>query len=137
MSTPSDIACVAAFRWATQAKGLRPSVFGNSMLFSRLAVFSEPTELARNKPTAQSSTRGGSGGDIAAKAVDGLESTDFHDGGCTHTNPETDPWWRVDLKDRYEVFKVAIVNRGDCCGDRLDGFQLTVGKSLALTGDHE
>ena len=47
---------------------------------------------------------------------------------CTHTKPERDPWWRVDLGRVEPVAKVNILNRGDCCGDRLNGAEIRVGR---------
>ena len=40
---------------------------------------------------------------------------------CVHTEQGTrDPnayrWWRVNLRDEYEVHYLKITNRGDCCG---------------------
>ena len=39
------------------------------------------------------------------------------------------PWWRVDLRQVEPVNEVYIVNRGDCCGDRLNPFEIRVGKT--------
>ena len=39
------------------------------------------------------------------------------------------PWWRVDLGRVEPVNEVYIVNRGDCCGDRLNPFEIRVGKT--------
>uniref|UniRef100_A0A671QTM9 Fucolectin tachylectin-4 pentraxin-1 domain-containing protein n=1 Tax=Sinocyclocheilus anshuiensis TaxID=1608454 RepID=A0A671QTM9_9TELE len=51
--------------------------------------------------TSQSSTFG-SGPELA---LDGLSNT------YTHTNTETNPWWRVDLLKVYRVNRVTITNR--------------------------
>ena len=39
------------------------------------------------------------------------------------------PWWRVDLEQVEPVNEVYIVNRGDCCGFRLNPFEIRVGKT--------
>ena len=62
----------------------------------------------------------------ASNAVDGDRGTDISK--CTHTKEEHTPWWRVDLGRLQPVAEVNIVNRGDCCGDRLDGAEIRVGR---------
>ena len=47
---------------------------------------------------------------------------------CTHTYEESDPWWRVDLGRVEPVAEVNILNRGHCCGDRLNGAEMRVGR---------
>ncbi|XP_043117653.1 uncharacterized protein LOC122360882 [Puntigrus tetrazona] len=57
-------------------------------------------------------------------AVDGV-----HD-SCSHTNPQTDPWWRVDLMKVYRVNRVAITNRVSPYSDivsRINGAVIRVG----------
>ena len=41
---------------------------------------------------------------------------------------QNQPWWRVDLGQDELVTEVYLVNRGDCCGDRLDNFEIRVGR---------
>ena len=51
---------------------------------------------------------------------------------CIHTQAGVffqNPWWRVDLGRVKPVNEVYIVNRGDCCGDRLNPFEIRVGKT--------
>uniref|UniRef100_A0A8C1QEU9 Fucolectin tachylectin-4 pentraxin-1 domain-containing protein n=1 Tax=Cyprinus carpio TaxID=7962 RepID=A0A8C1QEU9_CYPCA len=55
---------------------------------------------------------------ISRYAVDGLRNS------CSHTNPQTDPWWRVDLLNEYNVYRVAITNRDDYA---LNGAVIRVG----------
>ena len=64
---------------------------------------------------------------LAERAVDGNTQTRFWDGSCAHTKKENSPWRRVDLGIENKVKGVAIWNRGDCCGKRLSGFQISVG----------
>ena len=63
----------------------------------------------------------------ASNAVDGNSNTNFHHGFCTHTFDQIHPWWRVDLGRVEPVIEVYIVNRGDCCGERLNAFEIRVG----------
>ena len=62
----------------------------------------------------------------ASNAVNGKK--DLHYTKCTHTYQESDPWWRVDLGRVEPVAEVNILNRGGCCGDRLNGAEIRVGK---------
>ena len=82
--------------------------------------------LAFNKPTKVISTYHTNTGD---KAVDGDSQTVFGQSSCTSSHSETNPWWRVDLQQVEPVNEVYIVNRGDCCGDRLNSFEIRVGKT--------
>jgi len=79
-------------------------------------------------PTAQSTTA--FNGD-SARAVDGNTDQNFHSGSCTHTDKDQDAWWRVDLKKETLIHSVEVYNRADCCGNRLNGFQVKVGMSAS------
>ena len=46
---------------------------------------------------------------------------------CTHTNQESDPWWRVDLGRVEPVGEVNILNRHSEAG-RLNGAEMRVGR---------
>ena len=66
-----------------------------------------------------------------SRAVDGDSRTSFEK-YCTHTERNLEfqnPWWRVDLGKVEPVNEVYIVNRGDCCGERLNPFEIRVGKT--------
>lgn len=56
----------------------------------------------------------------AAKGNDGIESNFF----STHADPL--PWWQVDLGSNVGVSRIQIINRKDCCGDRLKNFKVYV-----------
>jgi hypothetical protein len=58
-------------------------------------------------------------GGEAQRAIDGNTSQNFNDGSVTHTAAEKDPWWQVDLGGAKEIGRIKVLNRGDCCGDRL------------------
>ncbi|XP_078696831.1 pentraxin fusion protein-like [Branchiostoma floridae x Branchiostoma belcheri] len=86
--------------------------------------------IARDKPTVQSST--GYYG-FANKAVDGSTNQFYnqHSGGsCTHTAEETDPWWYVDLVTPHPIGTVKIFNRQDCCSDRINPFIVLVDSGI-------
>ena len=86
-------------------------------------MVSVQSNIALFKPTFQSSTQVGL---HASNAVDGEKGLYYTK--CTHTNEESDPWWRVDLGRVEPVAEVNILNRGDCCGNRLNGAEIKVGR---------
>ncbi|KAI8477944.1 hypothetical protein Bbelb_443270, partial [Branchiostoma belcheri] len=64
----------------------------------------------------------------AERAVDGNTGTILYPlKECTHTDLEYEPWWKVDLGDTYVISHVTVINRGDCCGERLRDFIVRVG----------
>uniref|UniRef100_UPI00398EB92A uncharacterized protein isoform X2 n=1 Tax=Pristiophorus japonicus TaxID=55135 RepID=UPI00398EB92A len=71
----------------------------------------------------------------AARAIDGKADTQWGGKSCTHTPIQNDPWWRVDLKDKYHVSAVIITNRADCCSERLSGAEIRIGSSLENNGN--
>ena len=64
--------------------------------------------------------------------MDGDSNTRWTGGSCAHTLDEKQPWWRVDLGNVELVNEVYVVNRGDCCGNRLNPFELRVGELTFL-----
>ncbi|XP_042582897.1 uncharacterized protein LOC122137907 isoform X1 [Cyprinus carpio] len=60
---------------------------------------------------------------FAQNALDGLGST------CTHTDEQSDPWWKLDLMKTYSVNRVTITNRPDCCSDRINGAEIRIGNN--------
>ena len=64
----------------------------------------------------------------SSRAVDGNSKTTWT--SCIHSQMGfQNPWWRVDLGQVEPVNEVYIVNRGDCCGYRLNPFEIRVGKT--------
>ncbi|XP_071234915.1 fucolectin-1-like, partial [Salvelinus alpinus] len=59
--------------------------------------------------------------------------SDYYKRSCTHTEQQTNPWWRVDLLYVYRVTAVTITNRGDSA-ERLDGAEIRIGNSLENNG---
>ncbi|XP_066283940.1 inactive cell surface hyaluronidase CEMIP2-like [Branchiostoma lanceolatum] len=92
------------------------------------------TNVALRKPAHQSGV--GYGGD-PEHAVDGGTSGTFTDGSCTHTTSsgEDDPWWYVDLEGTFEIDRVVIINRQDCCSNRINPFNLHIGDNSDVTAN--
>ncbi|XP_070545135.1 pentraxin fusion protein-like isoform X1 [Ptychodera flava] len=110
----------------------------NAVFFFGIAVFcrvfgtqTENENLALNKEASQSSTY-----EIgeASKAVDGMKNNnDYHAGSCSHTDHQYNAWWKVDLDQMYLITRIDITNREDCCGERLKGAVVRVGKEMTIT----
>ncbi|XP_013415420.1 uncharacterized protein LOC106177245 [Lingula anatina] len=82
--------------------------------------------LAKGKPANQSSTYHTCD---ARLAVDGNYDDVLSHGSCSNTNGGQGQWWLVDLETTARVAGVIITNRGDCCSDRLNNFEVRVGTS--------
>ncbi|XP_013415419.1 uncharacterized protein LOC106177244 [Lingula anatina] len=84
--------------------------------------------LAKGKPAYQSSTIILELVRLAASlAVDGNYDDSMYHLSCTHTDLGQGQWWLVDLLRTERVAGVIITNRGDCCSDRLNNFEVRVG----------
>ncbi|KTF72714.1 hypothetical protein cypCar_00050010 [Cyprinus carpio] len=68
----------------------------------------------------------------AAKAIDGIKNTP----SCSHTGYELNPWWRLDLLDYYNIYKVTITNRDDGWLDETTGVEIRIGNSLVNNGNN-
>jgi parallel beta-helix repeat protein len=79
--------------------------------------------LAFLKPTIQSSYQFWTTG---AEAVDGNTDGMSGNGSVTHTDYENQPWWQVDLQGLYNITRVNIYNRTDCCSGRLSNFGILI-----------
>jgi len=82
------------------------------------------------KSTSQVST-GWSG--PSSKAIDGNTANNYPSGSCTHTHKHQGAWWKVNLGGNHAVQKVKVTNRGDCCGSRLNGFDVKVGSTVCAS----
>jgi len=77
--------------------------------------------LAPGKQARQSTTFPGNNG--AANAIDGRAGA----GALAHTaEGDRTPWWEVDLGAHYNVEKIKIYNRADCCAERMQDGTLMV-----------
>lgn len=79
--------------------------------------------VALGKPASQSSI--GSGG-LPERAVDGNTSELWSSDTITHTRLHVNPWWQVDLGDKYYLDKINIWNRADNCESRLSNYWIFV-----------
>lgn len=88
--------------------------------------------VAEGQPATQDSV--GWGG-TADRAVDGNEDSAWGGDSCTHTNAGdgNTAWWQVDLGSVQHIRAVQLVNRADCCGDRINGAQVVVSRSADYT----
>ncbi|XP_065826793.1 uncharacterized protein [Oscarella lobularis] len=82
------------------------------------------TNVALGKIAVQSSVCCGNA--IASRAVDGNKDGNWKQHSVTHTNVEFRPFWRVDLGRSCDVDRVVIYNRVDCCGERLQNFDVVL-----------
>ena len=74
---------------------------------------SASVNLAKNKPTKQSSTYDNNV--MAGKAVNG-DRTPIRN-ACSITKHSVAPWWYVDLGKQVPVKEVEIVARAESCGE--------------------
>ncbi|XP_052805664.1 fucolectin-1-like [Mya arenaria] len=98
--------------------------------------------LALHKYTQQSSQSAQDPDAVAGLAVDGENTTDYHEANpapvgtfhCSHTAIDTPgQWWMVDLGDMFLVSSILVWGRDDCCWDeRIKGLKAAV--SVGVTG---
>ncbi|CAH1253412.1 PKD1L3 [Branchiostoma lanceolatum] len=69
----------------------------------------------------------------AELAFDGLTQSRWPH--CASTNLQNQPWWRVDLDTPRSVDSVAVLNRYDCCSERLEGFKVYIGDNPVVTAN--
>ena len=56
--------------------------------------------------------------------MDGNTSGRYNQNSCTHTHNTNKAWWQVDLEKTQPIGKVIVYNRADCCGNRLNNFNV-------------
>ncbi|MFK7950751.1 MAG: HYR domain-containing protein [Saprospiraceae bacterium] len=89
----------------------------------KCSICTNPTNLALNKPSYQSSTcYNGSAG----LANDGNTNGNFSNGSVSHTCKNTNPYWELDLQGVYQLDKIKIWNRTDANSSRLDDYYVFV-----------
>ena len=95
-------------------------------LIINLLVFSD--NLALEKPAFQSSYfYDAMDVNYPGKAVDGVKNTNrYHCANTASLGPVA--FWAVDLEQVLPVSEVFILSSGDCCGGRLNGAEIRVGK---------
>ena len=85
---------------------------------------SSASNLALNKPAAQSTTYGVGHASIALDG-DTLGSSPWT-ADLQHTINSSQPWWEVDLGQQADIEQINIYNRSDCCLGRLKNFYILV-----------
>nr|XP_015209595.1 PREDICTED: uncharacterized protein LOC102686556 isoform X1 [Lepisosteus oculatus] len=90
--------------------------------------FWNETNVALKGAANQSSTFSPTG--LASNAIDGNQNPNYFSWSCSHTQKNFGPWWRLDLKTRFRISWVLIVNRQDCCSERLEGAEVLIGDGL-------
>lgn len=95
------------------------------LLVPAIAQSQTGENIAKGKPATQSSEYG-NGAAPARLAVDGYTDGNFSVGSVTHTAEPgtTDPWWQVDLGQVYEITRIVVYGRTDCCGERLSNLKI-------------
>jgi hypothetical protein len=96
------------------------NVLGSALFnYSNLSLGSSPS---------QSSTLGNTANPDATKAIDGNFTNSFNSGSTTHTNPGAGGpvFWETSLASFSAINEIALYNRGDCCGDRLSNFRVSI-----------
>ncbi|MEM1323928.1 MAG: RICIN domain-containing protein [Bacteroidota bacterium] len=104
------------------------------------------TNVAQGKKATQSTTAYNS---PASNAVNGKTSGRYSrsssSNDITHTNDANGSWWQVDLGQIYDIDKIVVWNRTDCCWERLKNFYITswafpisgnIKKGFGTTGPH-
>jgi len=103
----------------------------NSKASKKADMISKMTNIALNKPTAQSSTFATA---ASSRAVDGNTNGDYFHNSVSSTQPELiNPWWHVDLQKKSYIAKINIFNRTDCCKDRLGNYRVTIADDASFT----
>lgn len=64
-------------------------------------------------------------------AVDGVLESNFPRKSCMSTQTEDNPWWMVDLGGVFQIEFAAITNRHDCCQNKLQDVQFTIGRYIS------
>ncbi|XP_060761158.1 uncharacterized protein LOC132871017 [Neoarius graeffei] len=88
--------------------------------------------LALQGKATQSSLYGTS---IAYNAIDGNRASKLSQASCAVTNPDLNPWWRLDLRKTHKVFSINITNR-DEYSERINGAEIRIGDSLENNGNN-
>ncbi|KAG9468106.1 hypothetical protein GDO78_013736 [Eleutherodactylus coqui] len=72
----------------------------------------------------------------AIHANDGNVDSNFMHGSCSSTNIEDSAWWKVDLLEPHKISHIIITNRGDCCGELINGALILVGNLPENNGNN-
>ena len=56
----------------------------------------------------------------------GNRNGNFEAGSLIHTDLDVEAWWQVDLGSSYNLQRIEIYNRTDCCSESLSNFYVLV-----------
>ena len=104
----------------------------NAISLAEVDVLGAPlvsfTNLALGSMPSQSSTLANPATPDASKAIDGGLANAFGAGSTTHTAPGAGGpvFWETSLASLSSINESALYNRGDCCGDRLSNFRVSI-----------
>ena len=88
--------------------------------------------VALDKNAKQSSTALNA---LASRAVDGNTNGNWPNNSVTHTDPDANAWWQVDLGEVTDIAQIKVWNRTDCCGERLSNFYVLVSDKPFASND--
>jgi FkbM family methyltransferase len=125
-------ALLTSLGFAMKYMGIGRATYGNAF-FLRKSVCSFWNErklpgrtgidIARGKPTTQSSVWGGLRPRYARAALDRMPNGSFG----FHTGLDSSPWWQVDLESEMVLDEVVVFNRLDAARSRAYSFVLKLG----------
>lgn len=109
--------------WAVLAVGA--TVLAVSPVVAQTGAEPVATNVALGGSAEQSST---SFGGVPERAIDGNTDGVFRRDSVTHTSPaDSNPWWQVDIGDRFQIDEVVLWNRtNQCCTSRLADFTVFI-----------
>ena len=70
----------------------------------------------------------------SGNANDGVFSRSCAKNGCAHPTSGNNRFWSIDLADSYYVSEILILQRQDCCQERLHNFEVRIGNASASSG---
>ncbi|ROL41363.1 Fucolectin-5, partial [Anabarilius grahami] len=128
------------FKWKKGISGRYINVFipgpTKVLTLCEVEVYGYPApdgeNVALGGVAAQSSLYGNG---FAFNAIDGNKDGVYSHGSCTHNMDDLNPWWRLDLLKRHNVFSVVITNRADAVPERINGAEIRIGNSLDNNGN--
>jgi len=82
-------------------------------------------DFAVGRPAVQTSE--GWGGVPARPVQAGDGNSNWNGNTCSHTQNSANEWWRVEFDGSKAINTVQILNRSDCCRERLSGVEIRIG----------
>ena len=62
----------------------------------------------------------------AGNAIDGNQGGNFPSDNIAHSYIDAESWWQLDLGASYQLSKIVLFNREDCCAEALRNFHVFV-----------